>query len=237
MGGVRLGDRGRRAGRRDHARGHAAQLHPAHHHPRGTAREAGGRPRRADGRRRLLGRCGAGQPGRPRAALGGRGVRLQVLPGALGRRRVPPVEPAAVPRRAARDRALRRTHDRARRGRARAGAGPRPAKPGLRRLRAVPTGCGRGRGDPTGPRRLPGDRGPGARAAPVERPRARPDRRRTRRGAAGHGGDLPALPLLRGGDHPRRRTAVQVLPADPRRGQPRGALAGPARRCDRHDRQ
>ena len=52
-----------------------------------------------------------------------------------------------------------------------------------------------------------------------------------RRGAAGHRRDLPALPVLRRRDDPRRRAAVQVLPADPRRRQPRGALAGAARRA------
>ena len=39
-----------------------AELGTAHGHAGGAAREAGGRPRAGDGRRRLLGRCRAGPP-------------------------------------------------------------------------------------------------------------------------------------------------------------------------------
>ncbi|UMG91465.1 amidohydrolase family protein [Nocardioides sp. TF02-7] len=45
-------------------------------------------------------------------------------------------------------------------------------------------------------------------------------------GAAGDRGDLPALPVPHGRAGARRRRGVQVLSADPRRGQPRAALAG-----------
>ena len=58
------------------------------------------------------------------------------------------------------------------------------------------------------------------RAGPARRPRGRcrPERR-----------DLPALPDLRRRAHRRRRHRAQVLPADPRGGQPGGALGGAGR--------
>ncbi len=116
-------------------------------------------------------------------------------------------------------------------------AAPAPPEPCVRRLPAQPARRRRDHRDRPGARRRPRDRRAGARPAPLQRPGARPDRRRPRRGAAGHGRDLPALPLLRSRDDPRRGAAVQVLPADPRRRQPRRAVAGAARRGHRHDRQ
>ena len=57
---------------------------------------------------------------------------------------------------------------------------------------------------------------------------ARQDRR-----TAAHRRDVPALPHARRGAHPRRRHGVQVLPAHPRRAQPRPTVAGPPRRHPR----
>ena len=60
------------------------------------------------------------------------------------------------------------------------------------------------------------------------------DARRGARGRRGrHRRDLPALSDVRGRADPGRRDRVQVLPADPGRGEPRAALAGLAQRADR----
>ena len=81
------------------------------------------------------------------------------------------------------------------------------------------------RGDRARHRERPVDRRPGARSAPVVRRRAADDPAPAARGC-GHRRDLPALPgLHRRGDR-RRRHPVQVLPADPRGGQPRRLWQG-----------
>ena len=90
VGGLR--DRHPRGGRRrrHHARRHAAQQHPRHDQRRRARGQARGGPRSA---RRRLSPSGAAScratPASSRAAGGGRRARLQVLPGALRRRRVP----------------------------------------------------------------------------------------------------------------------------------------------------
>ena len=124
---------------------------------------------RADGRRRLLGRRRAGQPGRPRTAVGGRGLRVQVLPRAERVDDVSAARPRPVLRRAARDRPLRRADDRARRGRA-------PSSRPRRRHRAGPiaTSCSPARHGRAGRMEqvLGGARETGARVphpAPVQR--------------------------------------------------------------------
>ena len=132
----------------------------------------------------------------------------------------------------ARDRPARRADDRARRGRRRCStrraldgahyAGFLASRPGRRGRRDRP-GHRAGRGDRRPrPRRAPEQRRRRARAA--RRPRGR--RRRERR-------DLPALPDLRRRAHRRRRHRAQVLPADPRGRQPRGAVGGAGRRRHR----
>ena len=59
------------------------------------------------------------------------------------------------------------------------------------------------------------DRLPGAHPAPVQLRRAADDRIGQARRGAHHRRDLPALPDLHRRGDPRRRNAVQVLPADP----------------------
>ncbi len=101
---------------------------------------------------------------------------------------------------------------------------PEAAGRGVRDVPAVPAGR---RGDPghrarAGP--CPPDRGPGAHPAPVQRGSVRADPRRARGGSPGHGRDLPALPGVQRGGGTRRRDPVQVLPADPRGGEPGTAV-------------
>ena len=172
-----------------------------------------------------------GNVGRPAAAARRRRLRLQVLPAALRGRRVP----AAGARRArgghARDRVVRRADDRARRGHPR--DRPRADRATARR---TPTSC---RSRPRGAENL-------AIAEVIELARwtgcrvhilhlsssdALPMIATARRdGVAHHRRDLPALPDLHGRGDPRRRNAVQVLPADPGGRQPGAAVARAARR-------
>ena len=70
----------------------------------------------------------------------------------------------------------------------------------------------------------PADRLPGAHPARLQRRRAADDRRAQARRRADHRRDLPALPDLRRRGDPRRRDAVQVLPAHPRGRQPGTAV-------------
>ena len=185
--------------------------------------EAGGRRRAVPRRRRLLGRRGARQPRRPgRPARRGR-VRLQVLPGRLAawpssRRSTAASWTGPMAEVAALD-ALLIVHaeDAAR---ARRGAGARAVV--VRRLPRVAAARGRGRGDRTAAR--PSPRRTGARvhvlhlssagALPLLR-RGRADGVRVTVETCPH-----YLTLARRG-RARRRHGVQVLPADPRRGQPR----------------
>ena len=87
--------------------------------------------------------------------------------------------------------------------------------------------------DRTRHRRTARDRRPGAHPAPLLRRSAADHPCRQGRRPAPHRRDLPALPELRRRGHPRRRDPVQVLPAHPRRGEPRAALAGAGRRRHR----
>ena len=57
--------------------------------------------------------------------------------------------------------------------------------------------------------------------------------RAARAGGPGHGRDLPALPGLHRRGDPRRRDAVQVLPADPGGGQSGASVVRAGRRHDR----
>ena len=98
VGGLPLGDPRRRGRRRDDDRRHAAELAAADDDGRGARDQAGGGGTVGVRRRRLLGRRGARQPRRARTAARGRRLRLQVLPLAVGRRRVPASRPRAAAR-------------------------------------------------------------------------------------------------------------------------------------------
>ena len=231
VGGLRDRDQGSRGGRRDHDPGHAAQLGAGDDDGRRPGSQALGRRGAGVGGRGVLGRGGARQPRRPGVAARGRGVRLQVLPAGLRRRRVPAPAARRVRDRDGRDGAARRADDRARGGR----LAPRRLRAGRRALRGVPglpPPRGRGGRDRAGPRAGAGDRRTCARRAPVGRGR-RPDAAvRPRRGGGRVGRDLPALPDLRRRARARRRHRAEVLPAHPRGRQPRGAVgrAGRGRR-------
>ena len=186
-------------------------------------------------RRGLLGRRGPGQPRGAARAARRRRVRLQVLPAALGRGRVPPLHRSDLD--ALRRRSLRRLD-------------------GLLLVHAE---------DSAAIDRAPALPGGGATwTSWASRPRAAENvaiaqviEAAWRTGARAHILHLSssdALPMLAGrrregvrvtaetcphylhvhrrGD-PRRRHPVQVLPADPRGGQPRGCWAGAGRRHDR----
>ena len=169
-----------------------------------------------------------------RAAARRRGVRVQMLPGRFRCRGIPPAGIRRVRRGAARGGDLRRTDDRARRGRARA-----RAHPGRGRPRAT-TGFLASR--PRGVENL-------AIAEAIEAARwtgcrlhilhlssadALPMIRSARRdGLRADGRGLPALPDLQRRGDPRRSNAIQVLPADPGSRQP-GRTVGRGRR--RHHR-
>ena len=132
----------------------------------------GCRPRRADGRRRVLGWCDPGESRRSGTAVGRRGLRLQVLLVAIGgwmsshpsTRTSSPPPLTEVARFAAVD-------DRARRGRRRAGGGARDPESGVPRLRLVPTGRLGGGGDPAGAGRGPADGGRGCTSCTCPAPR------------------------------------------------------------------
>ena len=204
-------------------------------------REARARPVRD--RRRLLGRRGARQRARAGAAGRGRRARLQVLPGAVGRRRV---------------RARRRARPRARRCRSsRVSMLPCSSTPsGRSRSGGVATGdlarsaaschLARARGRPRPRSRRSGSccalsrshRVSRARRPSLGRGRARgPASRRAAR-RSDHGRDLPALSALRRRGDPGRRHRLQVRAADPRAHANRERLWQRARRGrDRSDRE
>ena len=166
------------------------------------------------------------------AARRGR-FRLQVLPAALRGGRVPAPGAGRAAGRDARGALVRRADDRARRGLARDRPRTDRARRELPRLPRLPAARRGEPGDRAGDRAGPLDRLPGAHAAPVELGRAADDPVRPARRRTADRRDLPALPdLLRRGDR-RRRDPVQVLPADPRGGEPRAALAGRRRRHHR----
>ena len=117
-------------------------------------------------------------------------------------------------------------------------AGVLAAAPGVRRpvvrpVRGVPPARGRGHGDRRAARPRRPAPGPRPRAAPLQRRRPAVARGGAGRGGAGERRDLPALPDAERGGDPGRAHGVQVLPADPRRRQPGGALGRPDRRDHR----
>lgn len=233
MGGLRDRHPGRRGRRRHDADRHAAQQHPADHHHRPPGGQARRRPRPDPHRRRLLGRRRTRQRQGSAPPPRGRGLRLQVLPAALRRRGVPPARPGGTGGGDARDRPVRRAADRPRRGLPAHRGRPAALRPRIRRLPRLPPPRRRERRGRGADRPRPPPGLPGARPAPVLRRGPAPDRGRPPRRRTADGRDLPALPdpHRRGG--PRRRDPVQVLPADPRGGQPGGPVAGPARRHPR----
>ncbi len=232
VGGLRLGHAGGGPRRRDHDRRHAAELDPGdsgRRRPRGEAGERRG-PRR--GGRRVLGRRGPRERRSTRSAARCRGLRVQVLHRAERRRRVPAPRPGAAARGDRGGRRARRAAHRPRRG-----PGPpraaRDARQPLRRLPRHPSGPCRAVRRRAGPRRGADDGCPRARAPPVRRGGAPDDPGSQGRRRAGDRRDVSALPGVRGRVDPGRCDRVQVLPADPRRREPRRALGGAARRHDR----
>ena len=140
-------DASRRGRRRHHDHRHAAQQHPADLRPPGARAEAQDRPAPGVRRHRLLGRRDPGQRPRTPPAPRGRRLRLQVLPAALGRRRVPAAGPAPSSRTRWREISdVRRAADRARRGR----SPDRPA-PRRRTAPAIPRSCAPARAWPRTP--------------------------------------------------------------------------------------
>ena len=101
---------------RDHHHRHAAEQHPAHHQRGRPGAEARGRQGPGVRGRRILGRCHPGQQERPPPAARRRRLRLQVLPPALRRGRVPAPRCGRDGRGHGRAQVLRLPHDRARRG-------------------------------------------------------------------------------------------------------------------------
>ena len=223
VGGLRHRDPGRRGRRRDHDHRHAAELAPAHGR-RSTRWRSSGPPRRGQchGRRRLLGRRGARQRGRPARAARRRRVRVQGASSPTpacpsSRRWTRPGWRAAL---AAVD-ALFVVHAEDPAELHAAGA--------VARLRATSSPPGRRRAEARrgrhGDRRRPGRRRAGAHPAPVGRRRAAGwSRRRGRTGVRVTAETCPHYLTLDGRRGARRRDRVQVLPADPRRGQPRPAV-------------
>ena len=219
VGGLRDGDPRRGRGRRDHDRGHAAELGAADDDARRPGREACGGRGPVLRRRRVLGRRGAGERRRHAGPARGGGLRLQVLPARLGCRGVRVAGARGVRRGDVADRRAGRADDRARGGRdaGRRGLAERRV---VRRVPGVAaTGRGGG-GDLAGGVGGPVDRGARARGAPVGRGRGPCLAGGPRVRGAGDGGDLPALPDLRRRARRRRRDRAQVLPADPRGREP-----------------
>ncbi len=167
------------------------------------------------GRRGLLGRCRARQPRRPAAAARRGGLRLQVLPAALRRRRVPRAVAGRGRGGHARDRRVRRAAHRPRRGPRRDRARRERRRTRILRLPGLPSAAG---GEPRHPaphRAVPRDRLPHPHPPRVQRRRPADDPPGGGRRRAHLRGDLPALPDVHVGGDPRGGDAVQVLPADP----------------------
>ncbi len=119
----------RRPGGRHHGDRHAAQLDSVDDRRRGTGSQARDRDRADDRRCRVLGGWCRPRQSRPPARVVGRGcVRIQVLPGLFGPRRVSAPGRRTDGRGDARDRRVRRASHRARRGR----PDPRRADAGVR---------------------------------------------------------------------------------------------------------
>ena len=109
-------------------------------------------------------------------------------------------------------------------------AAPEPAGPSYAGFLASRPGAAEEIGDRRARGRGPGHGGARARRPPGRRRRAADAAQGAGRRRADHRRDLPALPDLRRRGGARRRDVVQVLPADPRGGAPRGALGGAGRR-------
>jgi hypothetical protein len=185
-------------GRGDHDRGHAAEQHPAHGKRGRAGRQAGRGRGPACGGRRVLGRRHPRQPGRPAGAARSRRGRVQMLPAAVRSGRVPAARSRAARRGHGRDRQLRRPGHRARRGPSRDRRRASRTRPPLPRLPGLPAARGRGTGDrgPAGPH--PPHRLPHPRSAPVQcRDTAGHPGGQSGR-AAGHRGNLSALPHAAG---------------------------------------
>ena len=231
MGGLRHRDPGRGGRRRDHDHRHAAQQRPADDDLAALERQARG----ARAARRTSTSGSGAAPSRatsptcaPLHEAGVFGFKCFLLDSGVAE--FPPLDRRRLRRGDGRDRPARRAADRARRGR-RSSSTQAPA-------------AGRRRATPRSWRRARGGRGRRAIAA-VARARAgraggrahvvhlstadacRMLRGRAAGGRGRLGRDLPALPDLRRRGHPRRRHPVQVLPADPRGGQPRAAVGRP----------
>ena len=244
VGGLR--DRDARGGgrRRDHARRHAAQLDPADDDARGARGQARRGERAVRGRRRVLGRRRAGQRGRARgrssptacaassASSSTRGVDEF---GWVGEADLAPAMPDPRARSACRcsctpsspGRSTRPRADGSQRADPRRYATYLASRPPAAEDEAIALVM----------RLCRATRRAHARRAPLGGERAAAAARRARRGPAAHRRDVPALPALRGGGDPRRRDAVQVRAADPRRREPRGAVARARRRRARARRE
>ena len=162
-----------------------------------------------------------GNAGRAAGVARGRGVRLQVLPHRLRRAGVPAVGPGR-PRRRAWPPSTRSSW-----------CTPRIRRSFVPRRRRVATPTSSRSRPPWAEQTAvaeamasrPGRAGAGAHPASGRRRRAAADcAEARRRGTAGHRRDLPALPHAHRGGGARRRDPVQVLPADPGRGEPGRAL-------------
>ena len=182
---------------------HAAQLPPADHHRRPPAHQAGGRPRQGAHRRRLLGRRAARQRQGPAPAARRRGLRLQVLP---ARRPAwtssPQLDQDQLGPVPGRDRRLRRTADRARRGPAPPRRRPAAGRPRVRRLPRLPPARRREHRDREPDRPGPAARRPRARPAPLLQRRAAADRRRQGARASGS----PSRPARTSSPSPPRKS-------------------------------
>ena len=221
-------------GRRHHRRRHAAQLHAGHDDARRARREARGERGPLLRRRRLLGRRRSRQHAAtwrawPRAGCSAarrssftRGsTTFPTRPSAIWPRAMPVLRdhrPAAARARGA---GSRRSRHRAEPAGPTAGTCSRAPRRGRTRPSGFSSGCA---GRPAAP----------CTSSTCLRPRRSPTLRAARaEGLPVTVGDLPALPVPRGGVDSRRRDPVQVRAADPRPREPRGALAGPLRRGDR----
>ena len=178
VGGLRLRHPRRGGRRRDHHHRHAAELHPAHHQRgRPQAQARGGRGPGVRGRR-VLGRRRPGQQGRPPPAARRGRLRLQVLPAALRRGRVPAPGGGRDGGGHGRAEVLRLAHDRPRRGLPRHRPRTPPRRRPLLHVPGLPPPRRREQGHRRGDRAGPLDRRPRPHPAPVLLGRAAHDRHR-----------------------------------------------------------
>ena len=227
MGRVRQRDTRGRGRRCDHDRRHATQQHPSDRRRRGIGGQAAGGGRPGLCRRRILGWCGAGQCSGPAWAARRGSVRLQVLPAALGRGRVSTARSGGTRTGPERNRVVRRDDDRARRRRARNRPCGLAQGRQLHRLPVVAASRRREPRDRRGHRTGEVDGLPGAYPASIQLRRTSDDRVRAPGRRQTHGGDVPALSVVRVGRDSGGRDSVQVLSTDPR-GRPTGNCCGRA---------